>query len=231
MYWNAPDNLDDTWQYNLNTNTWTNMSPPVSPPARFGQVMTYDNKAGVVILFGGGMLTCTTGQHVWPILFNDTWIYNVSENNWTNMDPEISPPARIWSEMAYDSTYDVHVLFSGEHDSYPWDKPDTWTYNSSQNTWTEVNCTQSPPGRCNYAMAFNSREERVFIFGGEPDPGVALYNDTWEFDFENKTWNQLNLVTQPTVRTGHSMVYDSANDAIILYGGWASCTWAYGCNG
>jgi len=46
--------LNDTWAYDLNTNTWTNLTSPVNPSWRYyGHFMAYDSNADRVILFGG----------------------------------------------------------------------------------------------------------------------------------------------------------------------------------
>lgn len=44
---------NQTWAYDLNTNLWTQMSPPTSPSHRVYHGMAYDNESDRVILFGG----------------------------------------------------------------------------------------------------------------------------------------------------------------------------------
>jgi hypothetical protein len=79
-------------------------------------------------------------------------------------------------------------------------------------------------------MAYDSVRHRTVLFGGyragETTPNLA---DTWEWD--GTTW--LNIAaTGPSARGGHSMVYDSAHQEIILFGGVDSSgylgdTWAW----
>jgi N-acetylneuraminic acid mutarotase len=79
--------FNDTWAYDPNTNTWTNMSPQVSPSARVGSMMVYDNKSNRIILFGGW-----TGNYM-----NDTWTYDYNTNSWTNLtSTKQPPPERGW---------------------------------------------------------------------------------------------------------------------------------------
>lgn len=47
------DAYDDTWAYDFETNTWTNMNPTTNPGPRVGQQMTYDSESQLVVLFGG----------------------------------------------------------------------------------------------------------------------------------------------------------------------------------
>ena len=68
--------LGDTWTFDVNSNTWTNMSPATAPEARRWQYMTYDSKSDLVILFGG-----FTGS----LSLDDTWTYDVDTNTWTEM--------------------------------------------------------------------------------------------------------------------------------------------------
>ena len=66
---------NDTWTYNLTTDSWTNRTPAFSPPGTCNHAMAYDNKNGVIVLFGG-----------WTsVLTSDTWIYNPGTNKWTKM--------------------------------------------------------------------------------------------------------------------------------------------------
>ena len=95
----------DTWVYRLSTNTWTNMSPPVSPPARQAHTMVYDSANQVVVLFGGW--DASSG------FLNDLWIYSYATNTWTQVFPSVSPPPRRIAGMAYDPVNRLTVLYSG----------------------------------------------------------------------------------------------------------------------
>jgi hypothetical protein len=102
---NGGPSAGDTWVYRLSTNTWTNMSPPVSPPARQAHTMVYDSANQVVVLFGG-----------WDVssgFFNDLWVYSYATNTWTQVFPSVSPPPRWIGAMAYDPVNRLTVLYSG----------------------------------------------------------------------------------------------------------------------
>src|SRR3989442_15890746 len=45
--------LGDTWAYDFNANTWTDMTPAVAPTSRESSAMAYDSQSDRVILFGG----------------------------------------------------------------------------------------------------------------------------------------------------------------------------------
>ncbi len=98
---------------------WTNLG--ARPVARAGGKMVYDERNGVMVLFGGfnrdGKL-------------NDTWTYNLSTNAWREMRPPTAPLARTYHLMAYDSSRGLVVLYGGvtakNEECF-----DTWTYNVS----------------------------------------------------------------------------------------------------
>jgi galactose oxidase-like protein len=70
-----PAALSDTWSYDLNTNTWSELKPKASPSGRARHAMAYDSETGNIVMFGGGND---------PFHFkSDTWIFDPSTNNWS----------------------------------------------------------------------------------------------------------------------------------------------------
>jgi Galactose oxidase, central domain len=67
-----------TWEYLLGK--WTNISPTISPPARFGASMVYDAQDGYMVLFGG----ISQPRPGAPVL-GDTWTF--ANDTWTNRTP------------------------------------------------------------------------------------------------------------------------------------------------
>ena len=57
----------DTWAYDLDTNSWTDMNPATSPAERALPAMAYDPQSDRVILFGGW-----SGTRSNPIHYDDT---------------------------------------------------------------------------------------------------------------------------------------------------------------
>ena len=44
---------NDTWTYDVATNTWKRQFPSTSPPARSSASMAYDAQSNLIVLFGG----------------------------------------------------------------------------------------------------------------------------------------------------------------------------------
>ncbi|MCX5976760.1 MAG: hypothetical protein NTV33_08050, partial [Coprothermobacterota bacterium] len=160
--------LYDTWAYDYAANTWTNRSPASSPPARFSHAMAYDSQNGKVILFGGDGSS----------FLNDTWAYDYAANTWTNRSPVSSPPARYSHAMAYDSQNGKVILFGGDDSSFV-RLNDTWTYEYASNAWTNRSPISSPLARFSHAMAYDSQNGKVILYGGSGSGGDL--DDTWAF--------------------------------------------------
>jgi len=206
--------LNETWSYDYANNTWKNMSPPLAPPARSGHALVYDSQSDRSILFGGA-----DGGYL-----SDTWEYDYNLNIWTQMKPSIFPSERCRHDMIYDSKSDRLVLFGGFSPGNPDELNDTWTYDFNNDTWTEMLPTIRPEGRESHALSYDSRMDRIILFGGWiPEQG---YDDTWTYDLKNNTWTNITSSTRPSSRGGHALAYDSESDRTILFGGNSDDVWA-----
>ena len=205
-------------------NTWTNLNPGGSlPSARSGNSMVYDSRTGKVVLFGG-----RSGD---SITLNDTWAYDPTANAWTKLNPAGGLPfARSWHSTVYDPANGKVVLFGGTSDGSA-ALGDTWAYDPTANTWTNLNPGGIlPSARSGHSMAYDSANGQVILFGGHAGD---FLNDTWAYDPTANTWTNLNPAGDlPPVRQGHCVVYDSETGQVILFGGQGNSaflndTWAY----
>jgi len=215
---------DDTWVYNLSSNKWTKMNCTTKPSARSGHSMVYDLTYHVTILFDGGM--ASEGYK------DDTWVYNLTSNIWTDMNPQGNKPdIRSLYGMIYDVVNELTVIFGG-FDSNEF-KGDTWIYNLTSNTWTDMNPQGNIPiARANLGMMYDVIHEVTIIFGGSSDLG--LRDDTWKYNLSSNTWTEMNPQGgKPSARWGSGMVYDITQEVAILFGGSSGSplamddTWVY----
>ena len=190
----------ETWAYDFNTNTWTNMEPTTAPPPLAGARMVYDAESDRMILFGG--IDATRGL----AFSNKTWAYDYDTNTWTQMDPEISPPGVNYHPMAYDTRADRVILIGSG----------TWGYDYNTNTWEKRETTESPKRRDYSWMVYVEALGQSVLFGqGEP----ALKNDTWMYDYDTNIWTQLEPDISPSERGWHAMAYSTAAEQVVLFGG------------
>lgn len=198
--------LDDTWVYDLPSNTWTQMDPSIKPSARHGHSMVFDSDFSKVILFGGGI-----GRGL-----DDTWVYDLESNTWTQMNPSTKPSARSGHSMVYDPTSSKVILFGG-YDGSLW-LNDTWIYDLLSDTWTVMNPPTKPNGRFGHSMVYDINLSKTILFGGDNNISPFLA-DTWIYDLPSNTWTQMNPSSKPSARIGHSMIYDSTFAKVNLFGG------------
>src|SRR2546426_763877 len=164
----SPVGLGDTWAYDFDANTWTNMSPATTPSALAIHAMAYDSQSDRVILFGGSGIGGSR---------NDTWAYDFDANTWTQMNTVLKPSARYAHAIAYDSQSDRVILLGGERGFGAVLFRDTCVYDFDANTWTVKNI----PARFLHAMAYDSDSSRTLLFGGYDV--TVQFNDTWAYDF------------------------------------------------
>jgi hypothetical protein len=198
--------LDDTWAYDLATNTWTNLDPTGRVPSgRAGHSMAYDPASGMVILFGGRF-----GDSGF---LHDTWTYDPAANTWTKLHPTGERPVeRALHSMVYDPASGKVILCGG------WNRgtggntvdDDIWAYDRAANTWTQIPVSRPSFGESS-PMVYDPTSGRVIL---------RAWCDTWAYDsVENTLTNLEPEGAVPTSRVGYSMVYDPVGGRMVLFGG------------
>lgn len=215
--------LDDTWAYDYNTDTWTNMTTGVKPPARYFHSMVYYPKIDRIVMFGG----YTSGP---PWALNDAWTYDYNTNAWKQMFPSVKPPGTMSHTMAYDSESDRFVMFSGVIvGSYT---DETWSYNYNTNNWTKMFPSVKPEARESHAMAYDAADDRMIMFGGNC-VSTGFSNETWSYNYNTNNWTKMFPSNKMAVRYGPAMTYDPRYEQVIMVGGYfqppsyADDTWFY----
>ena len=100
-------------------------------------------------------------------------------------------------------------------------------------TWTKVGGNTLPEGRYLQAVTFDETREVAVMFGGltyDTSTGNTAPNqETWEWSPATGDWTNRTLSggTQPDVRSGAAMVFDSKRNKIILFGGRAGSGFNY----
>ena len=160
----------ETWAYDYNANTWTNMNPGPSPSDRVWHKMAHDAESDRTVLFGGILGTTRLD------LLRDTWAYNFNANSWVEMNPEEAPARDDTHEMVYDANTDRIVLYQS------WYSPrDTWAYDFDRNTWTRTAISMGPSTRAGPRLAYDTESDRIVLFGGGTGSGFNIVgsDETW----------------------------------------------------
>jgi N-acetylneuraminic acid mutarotase len=153
----------------------------------------------------------------------------VHQGMWTQLSPSGTLPlARASHSMANDSSHGLMIVFGGAGETGLY--PDTWAYDPSANTWTELRPSGTlPSARASHSMAYEPVTHRLIMFGGYDEEygsnGLDVYlktsaNDTWAYDPVGNTWTNLDPAgDRPAARIWHTMVHDSDTGKLIMFGG------------
>jgi CubicO group peptidase (beta-lactamase class C family)/N-acetylneuraminic acid mutarotase len=204
------DTLDDTWAWDVQTQSWTEMHPAVHPAGRGWGQMVYDAQSDRVILFGG------TDAAIQPL--DDVWAYDFNTDTWEQVAS--GPGARWLQGMVYDSESDRVVVYGGVKERGCLDGSrtpelfqDTWSYDYSTDMWTEVVSNEDSPLREGWQFAYSSSADRLFLLGSYDPSGRAL---TWTYDLNGNAWSKTGAFSYvPDWRC--PMVYDSESDRFIVF--------------
>lgn len=88
-------------------------------------------------------------------------------------------------------------------------------------TWTPIQASGTPPSAWSeHAAVYDSVRDRMIVFGGTDDEGVA-HNEAWTFSLSGRaTWLPLAPAgTPPSPRHQHSAIYDPVRDRMLVFGG------------
>lgn len=185
-------------------------------------------ETGEMIVFGGSQSLPTASCAPGPSDYtNETWIYSEACNAWTEVTAP-GPDRRSRHVAAYGQG--TMWLFGGRFraegtqagDYRLFD--DLWALDVFSRTWDELTPEGDlPAARSNSAAAWDSKQNRVWVFGGNRSPGSFSYdlvNDLWSYDPADNRWRQASTQGRaPTPRLWHSMLYDAARHRLVVFGG------------
>jgi hypothetical protein len=163
---------NDTWGFVHGH--WTNLTAGLSGggPSRRTQFAFASVPSGGLVLFGGANAN-----------FADTWTF--SNDTWRNISATAgSPPPRFNAMAAQDPAAGYVVMFGGESFAGAY-LSDVWSFRDG--TWSSLSLANEPAGLCAAAMAYDSLDQEVVMFGGVYSSGVTnaaltLHDGTWTLE-------------------------------------------------
>ena len=171
--------IDETWAYDYNTNTWTNMDPPYRPYGRNYHGMAYDPNADRVVVWGGDK---GAGKK------EEMWTYDYNTNSWQRYKYDDGPDSRVYANLVYDNNADKFIMYGG----YPYGNDETWLYDLNTNTWQQLHPADNPGIISRYTIAYAENANRTILFGGQDGPTrFNFINKTWSYDLENNSWSNV----------------------------------------
>lgn len=203
----TPTLLNDTWEYDPVSNTWTNVTPAAgNPSARQLAAMAWDPTLGGMLLFGG-----QTNDAAPPQLNNETWLF--VGGAWLQLAPATSPPARNEHSLVTRSDAFQDVVLTGgiDHGSAAPEQIrhlDVWRWNganwlllSNYDVLTSTGTSWPASSNGNQAV-YDPLRKRIVVQGGNgitvaanavyvygPNYGGSPSNYTSEFDCLTNSWS------------------------------------------
>ena len=165
-----------------------------APSARFQSAAVYQPLRGTMLMFGG-------------FSNDETWEWDGLA--WARYTPATRPAARVLPAMS--ATRDRVLLFGGRASNC---EQDTWEWSGS--AWMLMNPPQKPSRRQGASMAYDSKHDRVVLFGGADDAQV-VNAETWEWN--GTTWEPRTPAVSPPPRWGATLAYDPVRERMVLFGG------------
>lgn len=145
------------------------------------------------------------------------------------------PGTRSQASAIYDAATNTMFVFAGQHAPTNINFNDTWAVQnvipSSSPTqenlqWIRVSITgKSPNDRFGHTAVYNPTSDRMIVFAGAEGFPSPCENDLWVVTHINAVggapaWKQFAATgTLPPVREGHTAVYDSNSNTMIVFGG------------
>lgn len=209
----------DTVIWDSDSNAWLRGSFSVSPEARMHHAMSFDAQRGRVLMFGGFGTRNDLA---------DFWTFDRDLMQWQQIQAT-GPAPRHGHSLAYDPLLDIAVLFGGMG------RQDTWVFDFTAQTWTQITVGATPTGGNEATLAFDHATNKLLLFGGRRN-GIATA-ETFSFDLQSG-WTKLSPATSPSARSEHAMAYDPALRMLVMFGGlddqgqlipdtwgWTGATW------
>jgi hypothetical protein len=196
----------------------------VSPPPRVGSTAVYDAANQRMIVFGGNN---ASGEK------DDAYFLSLPASPpfaWSFVP--LGPIKRTEHSAAYDGLRQQMVIFGGLDHFQFFDGSDlnaeTWFLKlSGSPTWSPQSFLGTPMFRQGHSAVYDAANQRMVMFGGDTTfgPTQTANSELWSLRLDSaSTWMFLNPTSgsTPAARYGHSAVYDSGAQRMIIYGGYDS---------
>src|SRR5438445_3579530 len=196
------------------------------PVPRSSQSMVFDPTSGQTIVFAGLQTNTNTD-------LNDVWLGQIAASTlvFSPLLPTgITPPGRYGHVTTYDSSSNTMTVFGGALGLPQPCGNDVWILQAANGqggspAWVSVTPSgATPAARFHHSAVYDSNNNELIVFGGS-DCSTGYFNDVWILSNANgqggaSTWTQLSPNGPgPPAREGSTVVYDSLNNIMILYGG------------
>jgi len=204
--------LSDTWSFDPDNATWTNLTLRAGPGPRYAAAAAYDAGLDRVVLYGGyGYAPSPYGTFQ---VYTDTWLFDPESGVWTNVTATSTPPPLGVVRLFYDPQGRQDILI-GRGNEY-----DTWSFNGTALRWTNVTPAYSPgPGYVDLSSTYDSLDAEVIIVARASSLEAADHMVTWGYRPSTNSWSMLPTLSVPTEYMNAGLTFDVHENHSILFGG------------
>jgi hypothetical protein len=187
----GPYTLRDTAHaYSFADETWSDLPDGPSARAIHAGVVAGDR----FVIHGG--TGSTDGANYNPV-YDETWILDLANETWEQLDTTDGPGGRIFHAMATDGADKVWLYGGGDINAFfgPF-YSDVWELDLSDGTWTELHDggRGAPEGRIGPDMHYDEANNQLLIWAGHDITDLGNNNQLHAFDLGSKSFS--------TVRAG-----------------------------
>ncbi|MBI5949547.1 MAG: hypothetical protein HY875_15515 [Chloroflexi bacterium] len=207
---------NDLWAYSTISREWKRrgLGPNSSRTyIREGGSAVFDESDGSFLLFGG----CSGSSPT-----NEVVRLSTANGSFTTLQVDgVVPPPRVAHQAVWDPGGRDMYMFGG---TGPGAGEDLWRFSTDTGTWQRLAFPGPgpfPPGRMEFAMAWDPATRRLFIFGGVGGP-AGRWGDAWIYSADSDSWTK--IVTagpEPSARGYPAGAWDSSTHRFLVYGGWS----------
>lgn len=201
--------FNDTWAFDLTSNTWSAFSPPDPiPTIRYGVASCWDAVAQTQVIFAG---------FTFQGRFDDTWRFDPSADAWTDVTPaSASPLERCLHAACYDELGRAMIIYGGQNGG---PLGDVWRFDLAGETWANITPASGPDPRWFSTFEYDRVNRRATMFSGNRNT-LGKANDVWVFDLTLDEWTELTPAgTAPAPRDGAASVHVPGEDRLVVFGG------------
>ena len=196
------------------TPTWSPLATSGTPPAgRTGPSCVYDPLADRILVFGGAENADVLALSLAGV--TPTWsVLSIAG---------ATPLPRRYAAAAFDVVRNRMIVFGGISATQKVYGDFQSLRLSGTPSWTRiVPASGLPRARHHAVAAYDHNQDRMLIFGGEPDEyGNETLGDTWAITFRTGEQSvHLTSTGTPGARSGHSMVFDPSANKLYVFGGY-----------
>jgi hypothetical protein len=164
-----PISLADTWAYDADSDTWTELAPAAAPSARAHHTMVYDTRLERILLWGG------KGPGIEQ---TELWAYDTAANTWTQLDPTPDIGPRWLGAGAHHAGTGRTYLIGGEGPITEIDQgtsAEVWSFGSDG--WRHHAVLEDPVWR--HSLASAPGADRLVLVALGRTLGYDPAADTW----------------------------------------------------